>query len=383
MNRGSITIMKLTNLACVLLVPFLLAGCGSSGLVDSADDLLDLTGETRNATSYNDRDYDGVPDSFEEQLGTDPESIDSDMDGLTDHYELWGERGLPVGIVGSLEQLPDADGDGVISALDRNEAGKTVLKSTSALDEDRIPVPYPDVDPQPENDLDDDWIPSDFELHGFYYELDAEEGQDYFVKWDGDISKPYYKTDPTKWSSDGDPWSDWEEATKLNLDQRVKIPGDHPCIPAYPDLYVALKSYTIEMNEDVEVSSSEGGASERSWTESLSRTETSTRELGGGAALSVFGKVGSLSGFGVRLDADFHAKWQKNSSGMLTENNSGLTSTEWSSATTNSQNTLEVARITLNLLVANTGTLPATNPQILCNLMLGNAIITNFLVGYE
>jgi hypothetical protein len=383
MNSGAHKAMKLTNLICAVLVLAVLAGCGGGSMVDSADDLLGLAAESHNATSANDMDYDGVPDDIENQLGTDPENIDSDMDGLTDHYELWGERGLPVGIVGSLSNLPDADHDGIISALDRNEAGKVVLKSTSALDEDRIPVPYPDVDPQPENDLDDDWIPSDFELHGFYYELDAESGQDYFVKWDGDISKPYYKTDPTKWSSDGDPWSDWEEATKLNLDQRVKIPGDHPCIPAYPDLYVTLDSYSIELNEDVDISSSEGGSSERSWSQSLSRTETSTRELGGGAALSVFGQIGSLSGFGVRLDADFHAKWQKNSSGMLTENNSGLSSNEWSSATTSAQNTLEVARITMNLLVVNTGTLPATNPQILCNLKLGNAIITNFLVGYE
>ena len=380
-HNNTSTNLKLALLAGAL---FCLAGCGgSSSLADAAGGRLGDAVTERQANWHNDSDYDGVPDSIEERIGTNPQSIDSDNDGLTDHYELWGEAGLPVGIVGDLDNLPDADGDGVISALDRSEAGKAVLKSTAALDEDRIPVPYPDIDPQPENDLDDDWIPSDFELNGFYYELDPDTGQDYFVKWDGDISKPYQKTDPTKWSSDGDPWSDWEEATKINLDQRLKAPGDHPCIPAYPDIYVALDSYTIELKEDTEISSNEGGSAESSWTQSLSRTETSTRELGGGGALSVFGTVGTLAGFGVRLDADFHAKWTKNSSGMLTENNSGMTAREWGSATSTSTNSLEVARITLNLLVANTGTLPATNPQIICNLKLGNARITNFIFGYD
>jgi hypothetical protein len=60
-----------------------------------------------------------------------------------------------------------------------------------------------------------------------------------------------------------------------------------------------------------------------------------------------------------------------------------MSSREWGSANITNTNSLEVARISLNLIIANTGTLPATNPVILCNLKLGNGSITNFLVSYE
>lgn len=332
--------------------------------------------------SIGDRDFDGVPDGVEVSIGTDPLNIDSDGDGLTDHYELWGIQGLAVGEIGQLSGLPDANENGIIAALDRSEAGNKVLKSTSSIGVDRIPVPYPDIDPQPENDLDDDWIPSDFELAGFYYELDAATGQDWFVKWDGDITKPYQKTDPTKWSTDGDPWSDWEESTKINLDQRVKIPGDHPCIPAYPDIFVSMKDFTIQLNEDTVVTDNEGGSAEDSWKQTTAHVDKSTNKVGAGGSLSVFGSVGTLSGFGVRLEGKFHKDWSSYESNMVTENTSGIESENWSSATSTSQNTLEVARFTATLNVVNNGTLPATNPKILCNLLLGNQAITNFQINY-
>ena len=233
--------------ACQLLI--LLAACGGSdGIDDAVKQQPHASAPIEKVLgTIGDSDYDGVPDGVEVELGTDPQHIDSDGDGLTDHYELWGVAGLPIGTIGSMDDLPDANGNGIISALDRAEAGGKILRSTSAIGVDRIRVPYPDVDPQPENDLDDDWIPSDFELEGFYYEFDAATGEDWFVKWDGDITRNYQKTDPTKWSTDGDPWSDWEESTKINLDQRVKIPGDHPCIPAYPEIYVSLKDFTVQI----------------------------------------------------------------------------------------------------------------------------------------
>jgi hypothetical protein len=370
-----------------MLLLLLLSSCGGSDTLPlNSDETTDygsqLTGPDRIIGTLEDLDYDGVPDSVELRVGTNPLSIDTDGDGLTDHYELWGVQGLAVGQIGSLSDLPDANGNGLNAALDISEAGGRVLKSTSAIGSDRIRVPYPDVDPQPENDLDDDWIPSDFELEGFYYELDAATGEDWFVKWDGDVSRMYQKTDPTKWSTDGDPWSDWEEATKINIDQRVKTPGDHPCIPAYPEIYVSLRNFTIALNENTSVTDNEGGTTEQSWTQSTAHVETSYDTIGGGGSFNASLKVGSSFGGAIGIKGKFHKDWGKFESNMVTENTSGMEQLQWSKATTNSQNTLEVARLTASLNLVNTGTLPATNPHILCNLKLGNQTITNFQINY-
>ncbi|MEZ5339183.1 MAG: binary toxin-like calcium binding domain-containing protein [bacterium] len=387
MKRNKIDNRRHLRLLGIGILLAALAGCGGSGTevpspAGADAPLISNPGPDRVIGTLDDSDFDGIPDSVELLVGTDPQSIDSDGDGLTDHYELWGVSGLPVGTIGSLDSLPDADGDGLNSALDRNEAGGKVLKSTSAIGLDRIRVPYPDIDPQPENDLDDDWIPSDFELEGFYYELDPATGEDWFVKWDGDISKPYAKTDPTKWSTDGDPWSDWEESTKINLDQRVKAPGDHPDIPAYPEIFVALRDFTVELNQDTTITDNEGGSAENSWSTTVASVDKTTGVIGGGASLSVFGSIGTLAGFGARLEGNFHAGLTAYQSGMITENKSGIENRNWSKATATSQNTLEVAKLTARLNVVNTGTLPATNPHIFCNLLLGGVPFTNFQINY-
>lgn len=335
-----------------------------------------------------DSDGDGVADALELKIGTSPDAIDTDGDGLTDHYELWGVSGLAVGQVGALEALPDANGDGVIAALDRMEAGTVLLKSTSQLEQERIRVPFPDVDAQPENDLDDDWIPSDFELHGFCYEMDPISGEDYFIKWDGDISKEYFKTDPTKWSTDGDPWSDWEEATKINLDQRVKWPGDHPCIPAYPELLTCLGDYSIELNQDTEITTATGRTTEREWTNSVQTAWEEADVAGrGGEWLGgiIFEKTAAEWYLGGHVEAEGYGVSGSSTvdSSVTVTSNSGIESQEWSNAELTSGNSLAAARITMNIKLLNTGTLPASNPEILLNLRLGDVAITSFMVVYE
>jgi len=60
---------------------------------------------------YCDPDNDGIPGSLEIQLGLDPQSADSDGDGIDDPTEL-GDPQAPT----------DTDGDGIIDALDSNSA---------------------------------------------------------------------------------------------------------------------------------------------------------------------------------------------------------------------------------------------------------------------
>jgi hypothetical protein len=339
-----------------------------------------------------DEDRDGVDDATEIALGLNPHDIDSDHDGLSDHYELWGCQGLPVGQQGSLAHLPDPNGNGIIAALDPGDAGNQVLKHASAvLAQDRIPALPPAAGaPFDPADMDGDGIPNDFELQGFYVEYDAD-GKPWLVKWDGkDYSKNYFKTDPTKWSTDGDPFNDFEEATKIGLDQRVKIPGDHPCIPAYPDLHMILTKYTVTLNQDVTIESTTGNSAENSWTNSVDSTWTQETEHNnekgyGGYFEGGLGVGGSWGEFDAA--AGFQLKWNvtnstnTETSSVIKTDNSGLTSQEWSTAQAVGGNSLQAAFLNLNFAMVNTGTLSASNITAVANILLGNSIIANTLIG--
>jgi len=394
--------------ACVIVACLsgllLFTACGSggmdgftSGLTEGLQQVADQSLPAR-ATAENDSDRDGVPNDVELAVGTNPYSIDTDDDGLSDHYELWGVQDLPVGTIGSLNNLPDPNQNGVISALDQGDMGDQVLKNASAvLNMERIPVETPTGE-FAINDVDGDGIPNEFELHGFYFQVD-EEGLPYLYKWDGyDLSKPYYKTDPTQWSSDGDPFSDWEEATKINLDQRVKSPGDHPCIPAYPRLEAVLTSYSIETIEDTEIQSATGGKAEQTWTnsvESVNNGSITTDKRGREGELKIGGTFSRLPNafdiptFGGSIDIElngyelFGGGSTTMNSSVATNDNSGLTAEEWSTATTTSTNSASAARLILNMKVMNTGTLPATNAKVLFNLMLGDLAINSFVLNLE
>lgn len=383
-------VLPKSRIAILLVLLFLgmaaVSGCGADGTVMRSEVALNAGGSGSLAAGA-DMDRDGIPDSLELALGTDPASIDTDLDGLTDHYELWGVQGLAVGVSGSLDAVPDRDADGLIAALDRDEVGAELLKSTSALENVRIRVSKPGDSLLP-NDQDRDYIPSDFELHGFYYEIDPLTGEDWFVKWDGDLSRNYYKTDPTKWSTDGDPWSDWEEATKRNMDQRVKHPGDHPCIPAYPEIYASLVSYTVEMKQDEQIETSEGKAAAEAWENAVENTWEKNIEdeqtHGGYVEFAPPEYTEDSKGFHVEAGykgSAHHAETTTNG-GSCTQDNSELTTQEWSTARTVSGNTLEVARIILNIKLVNVGTLPAHHPRMRFNLVMGDFATHQFVVEY-
>jgi hypothetical protein len=357
-----------------------LTGCGDGG-AQVAGALLD------GRSAAHDTDSDGITDGREQALGTDPLKIDSDGDGLSDQYELWGVTGIPLGADGPTSGLPDANANGVHAALDRAEVGPQLLsaRGVSALDDTRVRVSAPGDDPL-ENDLDGDYIPSDFELSGFYYEIDPISGEDWFVKWDGEPNRNYYKTDPTKWSTDADPWSDWEEATKRNLDQRLKHPGDHPCIPAYPEIQAVLVSYSVEDASKIE--STSGKTTQSGWTnsvESKDKTETDWNlNVTGSLEYEHKTEVNVLGGidhnntltFGVKVSGHYGSAHSTEST--TSNDTSGLSRQEWESAIAG--DTINTAKLILNLKLLNIGTLPANNAKVLFNLKLGDFIIDSFLV---
>jgi len=385
---------------CVLLGCLIVALCGcggQSGVVLNSTPA--VAGHTPIAAALDrsasaiDSDRDGVPDDIETALGTDPEMHDTDMDGLTDHYELWGWAGYPVGIVGDPSALADPNQDGVLAALDQGEMANQVLKNASELlAQERVPVTLPEEGVFLPNDMDGDGIPNDFELHGFYFTFD-EYLEPYFVKWDSRVyDGMYFKTDPTKWSTDGDPYSDWEEATKINLDQRVKFPGDHPCIPAYPRMHLILDKYTITLNQDVVIESADGKATEESWTNTTNTVNT-TEDLDTGhwqVGLYTDTKKGFKANnplwstdTGAIVNGGFSLTQTTVNETTVDNTTSGLTSEEWSTARAVSGNTLEAAFVNFNFHMVNTGTLPADNIVCVCNLRLGTKIICSFLAGND
>jgi hypothetical protein len=325
----------------------------------------------RDRSSSPDSDHDTIPDLIETRLGLNPLVIDSDTDGLTDHYELWGCRGAPIGQIDALENLPDPNGNGLNAARDRHDAGERALtaRESSAIGTARIPVPqYTSSSAPTALDPDGDLITSEYELAGFYVNYDPSDGQLYFVKWDGsDQTQLYYKTDPLKWSTDADPWSDYEEATKVNLDQRIKKPGDHPLIPAYPDIQVILRDFSWESAATIE--DQQGG--------SQTEEQNLTAKVGFKISATAEAEVETGKNIAAKTKKSVTAEVSGEVSASLTQS----TEFNWNTATTS--DTIKAARLTLNVALVNVGTLPATNPKVVCNLRLGDFAISTFAIAYN
>ncbi len=208
----------------VVLLFLLVLGCGGTG------------GRLHHnfvAAKLVDSDGDYIPDWVELQLGTDPENIDTDYDGQTDYCELYASQNLLGPVVGVPAALPDQNNNGVHAALDSDDNGDGVHDGLT--------------------DSDGDSVPNLLELYGYFWDVRGGE----FRQWDGRYEGiAYYKTNPNQWSTDADPYGDGMEASGVNMDQRVPFPGNHPLIPAYPDLYCVMEGYGVTLVADIQTTNS-------------------------------------------------------------------------------------------------------------------------------
>jgi len=104
-------------------------------------------------------------------------------------------------------------------------------------------------------DRDEDGICACFEYYGFRYDavfygtyvraFELNETGYPVVPVPQDPKDPYFLTDPTQFSTDQDPYGDGMEASGVNMDTAVLPPGNHPLVPAYPDIYARMNSYEI------------------------------------------------------------------------------------------------------------------------------------------
>ena len=118
-------------------------------------------------------------------------------------------------------------------------------------------------------DTDGDGVPDELEVAGYYWQ----DGQ--FVKWDGAEDVIYYRTDPTQFSTDQDPYGDGMEVSGVKMDTSVAAPGNHPLVPAYPDIYVSMGSYDVIPKATIQ--NSTGGSTQSAWRNEVTNERSMER----------------------------------------------------------------------------------------------------------
>jgi hypothetical protein len=335
----------------------LLAACGGNGLPTEIlavayRDLGELEDAIDAQRGMPDSDGDSIPDAIEDELGSDPNNRDSDFDGLVDNYELF-EPGYRRD-----DRLPDRDRDGLIASVDSDE------------NDDRI-------NDGEVIDTDGDGVANFLEYYGYTYDFLT--GQ--FSLWDGNPDTPHYFTDPLQPSTDQDAYPDGMEVSGLFLDPTVRAPGNDPLVPAYPNLVVELASYSVTLNETIELTESESISQGRNWTRQTDRTHSYTNEINWG--------VGVTAGFEASAEPKVTGEVSANLGGSYSGTNSvsvsvgqgeSITSDEgWSVARTS--NPSEAARIKLFLKIHNRGTAPISNIVPTLTLKIGGLNVATFEPG--
>ena len=167
-----------------------------------------------------------------------------------------------------------------------------------------------------------------------------------------------FVTDPTTWSSDGDPYSDFQEATGVNMDGVVERPYNGPLVAAMPRIEVMLLKYrftpkaTITDSQGREISSS----STQEWsveaTVGVSYTTSAEVSLTGGA------KASASTTVSASVTAGYSSSQTQGES------------INWESATTTEAD--NAASLALDIAARNVGSATALNVTPTFNLFIGD-----------
>jgi hypothetical protein len=203
-------------------------------------------------------------------------------------------------------------------------------------------------------DDDGDGIDNSLEINGFTYSPDSG-----LAAWNGDTTVTYYKTDPLRWSSDGDPYSDYMEVSGVNMPAGVPSPENDPLVAARPVISIGMPDYDVIPIS--QITNTSGGEQSSSFTNTTSNTD----EVGGsvevGASLNPFKLVSS------KVTASYSHTWTR------TQSSTSSFGTNWSN--TRSSNPSEAARLKLRIFMKNLGSATALDVQPTFNLVLGEKTI--------
>lgn len=203
-------------------------------------------------------------------------------------------------------------------------------------------------------DDDEDGILNSLEVGGFTYS--PNQG---LQPWDGDPNKHYFKTDPLRWSTDGDPYSDYMEVTGVNIPAGIPFPENHPLVAARPVININMTDYDVILIS--EITSTDGGEESVSFTNETSSIHEVGGEVTVEASLNPF-KLASAS-----VTASYSYTWSRK------ESTTSRLGSNWSNA--RSANTSETARLRLRVYMQNLGSATALDVQPTFNLALGDKTI--------
>jgi len=221
------------------------------------------------------------------------------------------------------------------------------------------------ADPSATNELDsdDDGIPNDWEINGYTYCTVG--GTTSLRKWDDSYTADGCKklvSDPNAWTTNGDPFSDLQEATGIGMPAAtLAVKPNDPLVPAYPDVQVELDSYSYEINGNITTTDGKTNTGSHTTNTTTSHSETITN--GGSTSISVANKIkGSLNPFQTGAEttwtvsqnythSDANQSSSSNSDGYSESN-----AQNWSQAV--ASNPSAAANLTLNVHYVNHGTAP-------------------------
>ena len=209
-------------------------------------------------------------------------------------------------------------------------------------------------------DSDGDGVPNGLELTG--YRFDILTGQ--VVACTPGVDDRCYVTDPLSWSSDGDPYSDFQEASGVNMDATVRVPYNSPLVAAYPVIEVALAQYSFTSNATITDSSGQTLSSGQSFTSSVESTTTGSVSVG-------LSSVEDVLTLGVDASLSY-----SETVGYSTTTTSGQ-ELNWETAETVA--TDNAGTLSLSLFARNTGGATALNVRPTFNIYIGGDLVATVL----
>ncbi|MEM8485807.1 MAG: YCF48-related protein [Bacteroidota bacterium] len=207
---------------------------------------------------------------------------------------------------------------------------------------------------EPTVDIDGDCVDDVLERQGFWYR------DNQLQACDPVNDTGCFVTDPTAWSSDGDPYSDFQEATGVNMDNTVAPPYNNPLVAAEPRIEVVLLRYrfvpkaTITDSNGQEMSAQ--STQEFSVETSVGISYTSGVEVSAGLDAGVTASTETTASFSV-------------TAGFSSSQTRG-TAINWETATTSA--TDDAASLFLDIAGRNVGSATALDVTPIFNLFIGD-----------
>ncbi|MHC4973092.1 MAG: PKD domain-containing protein [Planctomycetota bacterium] len=336
-----------------LFLAALVAGCDGSNPIAMNQSGLPRLGELWQMvqdSSAPDTDGDYLPDDVEGMVGTDPTDRDTDRDGLTDNFEIFG-----YGYFDPDDFVPDLDNDGNVAPVDGDDDGDGINDGEVI-------------------DTDEDGVANYLEYYGYTYDWMT----GCFLVWNGDPGVEHWFTDPIQWSTDQDAFSDGMEVSGEGMDPAVEAPGNEPLVPASPNIVVELQGYAVTLNEDITYTEGGSLAKGSTWNRETSVTNSRSTERSWEVGMEA---EFSTTSIGVTFHANYGESYTntQTTSTAVSVGGSVLDEQNWSRA--RSMNPTDAARIKLFLKVRNYGTACVSNIIPTLTLRIGGLNVATFEAG--